>query len=105
MNPETTPPPEAAETLLNRLHRQVMQPGRLDKKTKELIALAVAQATGEPVSMAYHLHNALEAGAAHDEVEEALDVAVVTLGEPAALRRRQLHRALAEGHAALAREA
>ena len=68
---------------MSRLHAQALQEQALSKKTKELVALATAIASGCDTSIAYHLHNALEAGATQREIIETLDVAIVTMGEPA----------------------
>ena len=79
---------------LGHIHAQALQSRALGRKTKELIALATALATGCQTSIAYHLHNALEAGATRAEIVEAAEVAVVTLGEPAAVHAANLLRAL-----------
>lgn len=79
---------------LDHLHRQALQSGSLSKKSKELIALATAIAAGSETSIVYHLHNALEAGASHQEIGETLDVTMVTLGEPAVIHSSQILKAL-----------
>jgi len=50
--------------------------GALDKKTRELIALAVAATTRCDTCIAIHASEALKAGASRDELLEALAVAV-----------------------------
>ena len=71
----------------------------MSKKTKELVALATAIASGCDTRMAYHLHNALEAGATQREIIETLDVAIVTMGEPTAVHGAQILKALAPDEA------
>jgi AhpD family alkylhydroperoxidase len=51
-------------------------PARLDAKTRELIALAVAVTTRCDGCIAFHAEAARKAGATKDEVAEALGVAV-----------------------------
>ena len=50
--------------------------GALDKKTRELIALAVAATTRCDTCIAIHTAEAVKAGATRDELLEALAVAV-----------------------------
>ena len=50
--------------------------GALDKKTRELIALAVAATTRCDTCIAIHASEAVKAGATRDELLEALAVAV-----------------------------
>lgn len=70
---------------LGRLRSDVMSGKALGRKSKELIALGVAVAAGCETSIAYHVHNAIEAGAGRDEVVEAVGVALFAAGEPATL--------------------
>lgn len=67
---------------LSGMHAIGLSEGNLTKREKELIALAASLATGFEEGMAYHIHNALEAGATVDEIREALEVAVVVQAEP-----------------------
>ena len=100
----TTPPPEPPVAregrpprvldALSAVHEQALQRQTLGKKVKELIALATSVVTGCETSIAYHLHNALEAGATREEMIEAVEVAVVTMGEPAAVHAARILRAL-----------
>ena len=93
MEPKTTLPPRVLDAL-GSVHAQALQPTALDRKTKELVALAAALSTGNETSIAYHLHNVLEAGAVRAEIVEAVEVAVVTLGEPAVVHAAGILRAL-----------
>lgn len=100
----TTPPPEPSMEqdgfpprvldALSVVHEKALQSDVLGKKVKELIALATSVVTGCETSIAYHLHNALEAGSTREEMVEAVEVAVVTMGEPAAVHAARILRAL-----------
>jgi AhpD family alkylhydroperoxidase len=74
--------PEAVKAFTG-LHKASMQAGALDSKTKELMALAIAVATHCDDCIAYHVHDALKAGAGEAEVMETLGVAVMMGGGPA----------------------
>lgn len=65
------------------LHKAACQPGALDAKTKELIALAIAVASRCDNCIAFHAHDALKSGASREEIDEALGVAVLMGGGPA----------------------
>ncbi|MCH3978726.1 MAG: carboxymuconolactone decarboxylase family protein [Candidatus Methanomethylophilus sp.] len=49
--------------------------GSLDKKTRELVALAAAAALGGQYCMKEHIRNAVALGATKDEVLEVLEIA------------------------------
>lgn len=55
----------------------------LDNKTKELISLAIGVVLRCDHCILWHVDAALEAGATHDEVIDALKIAVVMGGGPA----------------------
>ena len=65
------------------LHEKTSQPGALDKKHKELIALGIAVAGHCTPCIYLHTQLAVEAGATAKEVMEAAGVAVVMGGGPA----------------------
>ena len=67
------------------LHKAATAGGALNTKTKELIALGIAVAIQCDPCIAFHVHAALAAGATHAEVVEALGVAVLMGGGPAAM--------------------
>jgi AhpD family alkylhydroperoxidase len=67
------------------LHKAAVSAGVLDAKTKELMALAIAVALHCESCIAYHVHDALKAGATRAEVLETLGVAVMMGGGPAAM--------------------
>jgi len=59
--------------------------GALDAKTKELMALAIAVAVRCDGCIAFHVHDAVDAGATADEIAEAIGVAILMGGGPAAV--------------------
>jgi len=67
------------------LHEAATAAGALDTKSKELIALGIAVAVRCDSCIAFHVHAALAAGAARAEVLDALGVAVLMGGGPAAM--------------------
>lgn len=67
------------------LHKAATTSGALDAKTKELIALGIAVAIHCDPCLAYHVHDALKAGASRAEVLEALGVAMMMGGGPATM--------------------
>ncbi len=67
------------------LHKAAVAKGALDAKTKELIALGIAVAARCKSCIAFHVHDALAAGATRAEVLETLGVAVMMGGGPAAM--------------------
>ena len=73
--------PEVLEAVEN-LGATIRQAGPLDKKTTELIQLAVAAATGSTGAVHSHAKRALSAGASREEIEHALLVLVSTIGFP-----------------------
>ena len=68
-----------------RLHRDAVGAGRLDPKFKELIALGIAVAAHCEGCIAYHVHDALKAGASRAEILETLGIAIMMGGGPAAM--------------------
>ncbi len=65
------------------LHKAAVADGALDKKTKELIAVAISAAVQCDGCIALHTADALRAGAERDEIVDALGVAVLMGGGPA----------------------
>ncbi|GEM_PF-615084 len=80
---------------LDRLRAEAMGDQALDKKVKELIALGISVAERSETSIAYHVHNALAAGATREEIAETVGVAIFVGTEPAAIQGIQLLEALA----------
>jgi AhpD family alkylhydroperoxidase len=79
-----------------RLHRSAITDGALSSKTKELMALAIAVAIQCDGCIAFHARDALKAGATAEEIDEALGVAVLMGGGPAAVYATDARRAVAE---------
>lgn len=68
-----------------RLHKAATADGVLPAKTKEMIALAIGIASRCDGCIAFHTHDAIEAGATREEIEEAIGVAILMGGGPAAV--------------------
>jgi AhpD family alkylhydroperoxidase len=64
------------------LHRASTAAGALEAKTKELIALAIGITVRCDGCIAYHVHDALGAGASRQELVETIGVAVMMGGGP-----------------------
>ena len=95
--PPATYPASPVLDAIEQAHARAMQPRALSRKVKELLALAASVAADSEAAVAYHLHNALEAGATPAEVIEAVEVTVVVLGEPGAIHGARILRALDPG--------
>lgn len=67
------------------LHKAATTSGTLDARVKELIALGIAVAMRCEPCIAYHVHDAVKAGANHAEILEALGVAMMMGGGPATM--------------------
>lgn len=66
---------------------KVFAPGRLDKKTKELVAVACTYLTRCPYCIVGHTKAALEAGATKEEIAEVIQIAAA-LNAGAAIAHR-----------------
>jgi len=69
----------------SRMHRAVATDGALSAKHKELMALAIgisSQCTG---CIAFHVHDAIKAGATREEIAETVGVVVMMGGGPAVI--------------------
>lgn len=64
------------------LHQAGASDGVLNAKTKELIALAIAVTVRCDGCIAFHVNDALEAGATREEIIEALSVSILMGGGP-----------------------
>jgi len=69
-------------TAVENLGSTVREAGPLDKKTTELIQLAVAASAQSTGSVHSHARRALAAGASKGEIEHALVVLISTIGFP-----------------------
>ena len=76
---------EAPETMaaFGSLHKAATQEGQLSKKTKELIALGISITSRCDGCIAFHVHDALKAGATNKELIETIEVAILMGGGPA----------------------
>jgi AhpD family alkylhydroperoxidase len=63
----------------------------LDAKTKHLTALAIAILRGNEDSFALHASDALQAGANEAEIREAIGMAILIGGEPAAFNASKVY--------------
>jgi len=76
------------------LHRHAVADGALSTKQKELIALGIGIAARCDGCIAYHVHDALRAGATRKEIVETIGVAIMMGGGPAAMYGAQAFEAL-----------
>lgn len=65
-----------------KLHQAAGATGALDRKVKELMALAISVTHGCDDCIAHHVHDAIEAGATREEFAETLGMAVLMGGGP-----------------------
>ncbi len=65
------------------LNKAAMAEGAISSKHKELIALGIAICVRCDGCIAYHVHDALEAGATAEEIHETIGVSVLMGGGPA----------------------
>ncbi len=68
-----------------RLHRKAMEDGALPAKVKEMMALAISIVVGCDGCIAYHVHDALKAGATRQELLEAIAVGLLMSGGPGSI--------------------
>jgi len=69
----------------SKLHEKASETGALDVKTKELIALGIAIAIRCEGCIAFHVHDALKAGATEKDILETIGVAILMGGGPAVM--------------------
>jgi AhpD family alkylhydroperoxidase len=67
------------------LHSETMADGALTRKEKELIALGIAICIRCDGCIAFHINDALKAGATHDEIADTIGVAILMGGRPSVL--------------------
>ncbi|REE82783.1 AhpD family alkylhydroperoxidase [Lutibacter oceani] len=65
----------------NKLHMKIIKDGVLTEKTKELIALGIAISVKCNGCIAFHVNDALKAGATSSEIMETIEVAIFMGGE------------------------
>jgi AhpD family alkylhydroperoxidase len=85
-----------------RLHASSVTDGALEPSVKELMALAIAITVHCEGCIAFHVHDALAAGAEHKQVVETIAVAVMMGGGPAAVYGSEALQALRQFEAAAA---
>jgi AhpD family alkylhydroperoxidase len=83
-----------------RSHASAVTDGALAPHVKELMALAVAICTHCEGCIAFHVHDALHAGATHEQVAETIGVAIMMGGGPAAVYGAEALEALRQFEAA-----
>ena len=80
--------PKALEAFAD-WNRKVFAPGKLDKKTKELVAVACTYLTRCPYCIEGHTKAALKAGASKEEIAEVIQIAAA-LNTGAAIAHRNI---------------
>jgi AhpD family alkylhydroperoxidase len=68
-----------------RLHKKAVEDGALSARTKELMALAISVAVRCDGCIAYHVHDAVKAGATRQKIVETIGVAILMGGGPASI--------------------
>lgn len=82
------------------MHQKSVTAGVLSASAKELIALAISIAVHCDGCIAYHVHDALDAGASRQEIAETIGVAVMMGGGPAVIYGAQALEAVGQFTAA-----
>jgi AhpD family alkylhydroperoxidase len=70
------------------LAKQASRPGALDKKVKELIAIAISIVVKCEPCIEHHVREALQDGATEQQIVEAIEVAFEMGGGPATVQAR-----------------
>lgn len=83
-----------------RMHQEAVADGVLTGSVKELIALAISIAVHCDGCIAYHVHDALKAGASQQEIAETIGVAVMMGGGPSVVYGAQALEAVGQFTAA-----
>lgn len=69
----------------SKMHHGAVQEGVLSTKVKELISLGIAVTVRCDGCIAFHVHDAIGAGATREEIMEAVGVAVLMGGGPSVM--------------------
>ena len=77
-----------------KLHEKAITEGALSPKTKELIALGISITVRCDGCIAYHVHDALKAGASRDEIIEVIGVAIFMGGAPSVVHGSEAYEAM-----------
>jgi len=78
------------------LARAALEPGALDTRTKELLAIAIAIAVRCDGCIGFHVKAALAAGASKDEIVETIGLAIYMGAGPSMIYGAETLRALKE---------
>jgi AhpD family alkylhydroperoxidase len=78
------------------LHEAAIKQGALDPKTKELIALSIGITVRCDGCIAYHVHDAMAAGASKEEIAETVSVAILMGGGPSVVYGIEAMQALSQ---------
>jgi len=68
-----------------RLHKKTIAEGALSSKVKEMMALAIGIVVGCEGCIAYHVHDAVIAGATRQELLETIGVGILMGGGPGSI--------------------
>jgi len=68
-----------------RLHKKTVADAALSRKVKEMMALSISIAVGCEGCIAYHVHDAIEAGATRPELLETISVGLMMGGGPGSI--------------------
>ena len=68
-----------------RLHKKAVEEGALSSKVKEMMALAISIVVGCEGCIAYHIHDAVAAGATRQELLETIGVGILMGGGPGSI--------------------
>jgi AhpD family alkylhydroperoxidase len=68
-----------------RLHKKAVEEGALSSKVKEMMALAISIVVGCEGCIAYHVHDAVAAGATRQELLETIGVGLLMGGGPGSI--------------------
>ena len=68
-----------------RLHKKTIAEGALSSKVKEMMALAIGIVVGCEGCIAYHVHDAVAAGATRQELLETIGVGILMGGGPGSI--------------------
>ncbi len=68
-----------------RLHKKAVEDGALSAKVKELMSLAISIVVHCEGCIAYHVHDAIKAGATRQELLETLGVGLMMSGGPGSI--------------------
>jgi AhpD family alkylhydroperoxidase len=68
-----------------RLHKKAVEDGALSCKVKEMMSLAISIVVGCDGCIAYHIHDAIEAGATRQELLETIGVGLLMGGGPGSI--------------------